>query len=687
MRTFLAASLVFLSFSAIAQKQDTTKRLEEVEIRPYFSTQPLLRATGSIGFIDRSLLQKQAGGSFIAAMNTVPGIRMEERSPGSYRLSIRGSLLRSPFGIRNVKIYFDEFPLTDAGGNSYLNALDVAAINRIQILKGPQGSLFGANSGGVVLIQSQQSSADSIPATLRLEAGSYGTFRQSLSVGKQFKKYSINLSQAYQRSDGYRDHSGMDRKYFQVTQQLDYSKRNSLKASIYYSDLHYNTPGGLNIEQYLDRPTASRPAAGPIKSAIAQKAGIYSNTLFGGLSNDWIINDHFKHVVSVFSSYTDFKNPFITNYEKRKELTLGLRSYLEYQRQTTRLNYRFNIGLESSQTSSDIVNYNNNLGKPAALKASDELKAASNFAFVHLNIDFLNKWLFELSTSGNLYQYTYQSIAPIATAKKTNKFDFQLMPRIALSYLLSPDLSLRSAISKGYSPPTIAEIRASDQVINVNLQPESGWNHEIGIRYQDPKRRFNIDLTGFYYRLQNAIVRRLNQNENEYFINAGGTKQWGLESSFSLWIVPGNSSKFIRGLQFSNAITLSNFKFEHYADNVGDYSGNQLTGVPKQVVINSIDLQLPGKWSLFALYNYTSSLPLNDANTVYAKQYHLIQTRVSWKTLKMGNLPLEIFAGIDNLLNERYSLGNDLNAVAGRYYNAAAGRNYYAGLSLQLKRN
>lgn len=690
MKTLLGLSLIllsfFASFSALAQQQDTTKRLKEVEIRPYFSTQPLLRATGSVGLIDQTLLDKQAGGSLVSAMNTVPGIRMEERSPGSYRLSIRGSLLRSPFGIRNIKIYFDEFPLTDAGGNSYLNALDVAAVNRIQILKGPQGSIFGANSGGVVLIQSEQRSADSIPVALNLEGGSYGNFRQSLSAGQQFKKYSINITQAYQRSDGYRDHSNMDRKYFQVSQQYNYSNKNNLKALIFYSDLHYNTPGGLDEAQYLNQPRASRPAAGALKSAIEQNAGIYSQTLFAGLSNNWVINDYFKHVISVFSSYTDFKNPFITNYEKRKELTFGLRSYLEYQKQTTNVNYRFNIGLEGTQTASDIVNYDNNQGKPAALKASDKLKAASNFAFVHLNIDFLNKWLLELSTSGNFYEYTYQSIAPAATDKKTNQFKFQLMPRIALSYLISPELSLRAALSKGYSPPTIAEIRASDNVINVNLQPEAGWNQEVGIRYQAPNRRFNIDLTGFYYHLQHAIVRRLNDNDTEYFINSGGTQQWGLESSFSLWIVPINPSKFIRGLEFYNAFTLSNFRFDDYKNQNADYSGNQLTGVPKQVLINSIDLGFPGKWSLFVQHNYTSQIPLNDANTVYAKKYHLLQARLSWKALKLGKSDIAVFTGADNLLNEKYSLGNDLNAAAGRYYNPSAGRNYYAGLSLQLKR-
>jgi iron complex outermembrane receptor protein len=40
-----------------------------------------------------------------------------------------------------------------------------------------------------------------------------------------------------------------------------------------------------------------------------------------------------------------------------------------------------------------------------------------------------------------------------------------------------------------------------------------------------------------------------------------------------------------------------------------------------------------------------------------------------------------VFAGIDNALDETYSLGNDLNAIGGRYYNAASPRNYYIGLN------
>jgi iron complex outermembrane receptor protein len=42
-----------------------------------------------------------------------------------------------------------------------------------------------------------------------------------------------------------------------------------------------------------------------------------------------------------------------------------------------------------------------------------------------------------------------------------------------------------------------------------------------------------------------------------------------------------------------------------------------------------------------------------------------------------------LFVNADNLLNETYSLGNDINAAANRFYNAAAGKNFMVGISFQ----
>ena len=100
-------------------KTDSLHKLNEVTVRGYLSDQPILNVPASVNVLGGEQLAVQPDISLVSALNTVPGVRMEERSPGSYRLSIRGSLLRSPFGIRDVKIYYDEIPLTDAGGNTY----------------------------------------------------------------------------------------------------------------------------------------------------------------------------------------------------------------------------------------------------------------------------------------------------------------------------------------------------------------------------------------------------------------------------------------------------------------------------------------------------------------------------------------------------------------------------------------
>src|SRR5690606_38149002 len=103
------------------------------------------------------------------------------------------------------------------------------------------------------------------------------------------------------------------------------------------------------------------------------------------------------------------KNPFITNYEERKEFTLGLRTYVEYQQRMSDVNLKFNLGVESMQTATDFDNYANNSSVRGDLTVADQLKARSNFAFAHFTADLSNKWLLELSTSLNLSGFSYES--------------------------------------------------------------------------------------------------------------------------------------------------------------------------------------------------------------------------------------------------------------------------------------
>jgi iron complex outermembrane receptor protein len=62
----------------------------------------------------------------------------------------------------------------------------------------------------------------------------------------------------------------------------------------------------------------------------------------------------------------------------------------------------------------------------------------------------------------------------------------------------------------------------------------------------------------------------------------------------------------------------------------------------------------------------------------------LIGAKIGFEHWFKNKIRIKAFAGVENLFDERYSLGNDINGFGGRYYNAAAGRNYYAGVVLQF---
>jgi iron complex outermembrane receptor protein len=404
--------------------------------------------------------------------------------------------------------------------------------------------------------------------------------------------------------------------------------------------------------------------------------------LLGGLVNELHLTDHIRNVTAVFGNHVDFANPFITNYEQRSENTYGLRTYFELAGTPRKnIDWKLNLGLEWQQTNARIGNYGNKHGAKDTAQAIDQVNTNQHFIFARYAADLFRRLHLEAALSLNYYRYNFENIYPLAqTAFTQRDFTPQLMPRIALSYQLTNNFIWRASVSRGYSTPTIAEVRPTDNVVNTSLQAQYGWNYETGFRLRSKDESLLLDASVFYYRLNNAIVSHTNPDETTTFVNSGGTNQPGLELAFSWWIIGQNNAGFLRGLQFTNAYTYNRFTFNSGAK----YANNQLTGVAKQVLVSGLQLKFPAGLNLFVQHNYTSGIPLNDANTVFAPHYNLLQAKAGWQHPLSRNTRLELFAGADNLLNQRYSLGNDLNAIGNRYYNPSPLRNYYVGGSVRF---
>jgi iron complex outermembrane receptor protein len=145
---------------------------------------------------------------------------------------------------------------------------------------------------------------------------------------------------------------------------------------------------------------------------------------------------------------------------------------------------------------------------------------------------------------------------------------------------------------------------------------------------------------------------------------------------------------FIQNLKFWASDAWDAFSYQSFIDvnsqstTVNNYSGKQLPGVPPQVLVVGMDIAASCGVYANVTYSYTAKEPLNDANTAYAGSYNLLGARLGYRTVVKHRLHLELFTGVDNIFNVTYSLGDDFNAAAGRYFNAAPGINYYVGINL-----
>jgi iron complex outermembrane receptor protein len=682
MRVFIVAALVVSGFSVLAQ-EDTTRVLDEVVVKAYRANRPLKDVPVTMNVLDKNDLLRFGPASLVTTVNTVPGVRMEERSPGSYRFSIRGSVLRSPFGIRNVKFYWRGLPFTDGGGNTYLNLIDMSTIGKMEIIKGPAASLYGANTGGAVLLDAPTNNEQ---FTVSMLAGSYGLSRFASQItAKPSERSTIDVGLSNQHSDGYRAQTALDRMNVRINYDQAIGKKGKLLVTYLGAKLNYGTPGGLTKIQYDTAARMARPGTKATPSAEAQKATIYNTTNYLGTvyQHDW--NEHWSSSIGVYGSITDFKNPAILNYEHRNENNVGGRTENQYTFGGDEQKGKITFGAEYQMFFGPDRVYFNNSGDRGDLKTDDRLKSRSFITFAQFEYQLPWDILMTAGGSFNFLTYDFNRKFPTEYTFERN-FKPGFFPRVALiKKIVGDQLSIYSSVSEGFSAPTLAEVLPSTSILNRTLNPEKGTSVEVGIRSELFNRQIRLNVAAYDFRLRQTIVVRTDNSGADYFTNAGATSQKGIESTIA-W-TPTWGTQRLDMFRLWMSYTYTDYQFLNYQSGTTDLSGNRLTGVPPTTVVSGLDVMFRSGWYFNVTMNYTDHIPVNDANTEYAHDYKIFAARVGkqFNVWKFRNV--EIFAGIDNAFNQKYSLGNDLNAAAGRYYNVAPGRNFYAGLTLPLLTN
>ncbi len=649
--------------------------LSAVTVSAFETERPVLEQSASVVLVGDQDFNRFNETSIVSSFNTKPGVRIEERAPASYRISIRGSSLRAPFGVRNVKVYWNDVPFTSPDGTTALNLLDLSNIKTAEVIKGPTGSIYGAGNGGVINLYSRANPVGGKISTDYL-GGSFGLSRFRLGISQQVGEGGFEASFVSQKSDGYREHSAVDRQVFQLGGYFPVSEKQEIRTQLLISDLNYQIPGGLNATQLAEDPRQARPGS------VGQNSSISQQSVTATLGHVYRFSDKTSNTTTLYLNTNDFENPLILDYKKELGFGFGGRSRFTLDTELNGNALRLIAGGEYQTSLTDAQNFGNRSGVADTVRFADKLRATQGFFFQQAELNITETVLMTLGLSENFSSFEIDRQIDAAGGPiglQTRKFDPIVVPRVGLNYQFDEFSAVYGSISSGFSPPTIDEVRTNEGSLNLDLEAEKGVNYEVG--YRLGKERLNLEVTAFSFLLNETITTYTNAQGVVLFRNAGSTKQRGVEMALDYALVKNNEG-FVRNLNVGTAYSGHFFKFEDYKKRDNDFSGNDLTGVSPHTLVSRLDLKTTSGLYLNFTHQFTDKIPLNDANTVYQDSFNLVNFRFGWFKNLSDNWEIEGFMGADNLFDESYSLGNDLNPFGGRYYQPAPGRNWYGGVKL-----
>jgi iron complex outermembrane receptor protein len=239
---------------------------------------------------------------------------------------------------------------------------------------------------------------------------------------------------------------------------------------------------------------------------------------------------------------------------------------------------------------------------------------------------------------------------------------------------LRSNISVFTSASHGFSPPTVQETLDPEGQINPDIQPEQGWNVEVGSRGSLILGRLFFDIVAYRMRVFDLLVARRTAEDQFIGLNAGSSTHRGIELSLQYLVTKQGSPFFIQPFITAG---FNAHRFEDFIDGEQNFSNNELTGVPNQLINTGIDFS--HKIGLYGNlnYQYVGSMPMRDDNSLYSESYDLLNLKLGFRKTLFSRLNVDVSSGIMNVLDEKYASQILINAMA---FGNAQPRYYYPGL-------
>ncbi|KCX91657.1 tonB dependent receptor family protein [Acinetobacter baumannii 15827] len=480
-------------------------------------------------------------------------IRNRENYAQDLQLSMRGFGARSTFGVRGIRLYVDGIPATMPDGQGQTSNIDLSSLDHVEVLTGPFSSLYGNSSGGTILTSTKEGQGkDSIE--LSYSGGSHDKSRAGLVLqggAKGANEPSYIISSSYFDTDGYREHSGAEKVLNNAKLSWNLDDGSKINWVTNYVKIHADDPQGLTHDQWNANPKQQVPF---LKQFNVRKDIEQTQT---GVTWSKPINDKNELYAMAYLG-----NRQVTQYQSIPKSTQDASinhagGVIDFER-----NY---YGADFRWTGKELLP-NTTLSVGVALDAMDEdRKGFENFNLVNgqpsygvkgnlrrdedntlWNIDpylqaswqFLPTWRLDTGVRYSNVHYKSEDNY-LSNGDDSGKTDYdKVLPSVALSWQILPELMAYVSYAKGFETPTFTEMayRPDGQSgFNFDLTASTSDTYETGLKSQNQLGDFTLAV--FQTKTKDDIVSAGNSNGRSTFRNADKTLREGVEFAWNkkLW--------------------------------------------------------------------------------------------------------------------------------------------------------
>ncbi|WP_180049544.1 TonB-dependent receptor [Acinetobacter sp. YH12105] len=620
----------------------------------------------------------------------VPGLQLNNREnyAQDLQISMRGFGARSSFGVRGVRLYVDGIPATMPDGQGQTSNIDLNSLEHIEVLGGAFSSLYGNSSGGTILTTTREGQgADSIE--LGHSAGSQhkGQTKLVLQGGSEnANEPGYMISSSYFDTDGFRDHSGAHKVLSNAKLTWDLEDGSKINWINNYVKIAADDPGGLTREQWQANP---KQVAANVLLYNARKE---IEQLQTGITWNKPINDQHELYGMAY-----WGQRAVTQYQSIPRTAQGGVNHaggvIDFDRHF--------YGTDLRWTGKDIFPNTKLIAGIAVDAMSEERKGYQNFAgdilgvkgqlrrnednhlwnldpYLQASYAFLPNWTFDAGLRYTNVHFKSEDKF-LDNGDNSGQTDYQkLLPSLALSWQILPELMAYASYAQGFETPTFTEMSYPANTAenrSLSLKAAESESYEVGLKSANAWGDFTV--AAFRTRTENDIVSAGNEGGRATFRNADKTFREGMELSWNkdVW----------RDLAVQASYSYIDATFDADIPAIGTVAaiaeGNYIPGIAKNQAFFSLGWK-PEKGLHAGLdVRYSDKIYVNDLNSDTAPSYTVAGTNIGYHW-KMQDWAVNTFARVDNLLDKDYSGSVIVNESNGRFYEPAEGRHWSAGVSM-----